>query len=105
MARPLRRLIQRTVEDTLSEELLSGRVQLGKEARLTVEDGRITVKELEKPQEAGTADGTETAAAELPENASAEAPKQKTPPKKTVKTAAPAEPETREAEKGEDFSG
>ena len=104
-ARPLRRLIQRTVEDTLSEELLSGRVQLGKEARLTVEDGRITVKELEKPQEAGTADGTETAAAELPENASAEAPKQKTPPKKTVKTAAPAEPETREAEKGEDFSG
>ena len=104
-ARPLRRLIQRTVEDTLSEELLSGRVQLGKEARLTVEDGRITVKELEKPQEAGTADGTETAAAELPENASAEAPKQKTPPKKTVKTAAPAESETREAEKGEDFSG
>ena len=42
-ARPLRRLIQRTVEDTLSEELLQGHVQLGQEVRLTVEDDRIAV--------------------------------------------------------------
>ena len=40
-ARPLRRLIQRTVEDTLSEELLQGRVQLGQDIVLTVRDGRI----------------------------------------------------------------
>ena len=42
-ARPLRRLIQRTVEDTLSEELLQGRVSLGQEVRLTVKDGEITL--------------------------------------------------------------
>ena len=33
-ARPLRRLIQRTVEDTISEELLQGHVQLGETLRL-----------------------------------------------------------------------
>ena len=42
-ARPLRRLIQRTVEDTLSEELLQGRVSMGQEVRLTVKDGEITL--------------------------------------------------------------
>ena len=40
-ARPLRRLIQRTVEDTLSEELLEGHVQLGQEIRLTVVNDTI----------------------------------------------------------------
>ena len=40
-ARPLRRLIQRTVEDTLSEELLEGHVQLGQEIRLTVKNDTI----------------------------------------------------------------
>ena len=40
-ARPLRRLIQRTVEDTLSEELLQGRVQLGQTIVLTVSGGKI----------------------------------------------------------------
>ena len=42
-ARPLRRVIQRTVEDTLSEELLSGRIQLGDAMRLVLQDGQITV--------------------------------------------------------------
>ena len=42
-ARPLRRLIQRTVEDTLSEELLQGRIALGDMVHLTVEDGKIAV--------------------------------------------------------------
>ena len=42
-ARPLRRLIQRTVEDTLSEELLSGRITLGGAVCLTVEDDKVTV--------------------------------------------------------------
>ena len=48
-ARPLRRLIQRTVEDTLSEEVLQGRVTLGSTVRLTVREDRITV---ETPEEA-----------------------------------------------------
>ena len=44
-ARPLRRLIQRTVEDTLSEALLEGRVKLGEKARLTVKGGEIALRE------------------------------------------------------------
>jgi len=47
-ARPLRRLIQRTVEDTLSEELLQGRVSLGQEVHLTVQDGKIALQPEEK---------------------------------------------------------
>ena len=52
-ARPLRRLIQRTVEDTLSEELLQGRISLGQEVRLTVRDGEIVTESIspEKPEE------------------------------------------------------
>ncbi len=42
-ARPLRRLIQRTVEDTLSEALLDGRILLGSPARMTVKDGEIRI--------------------------------------------------------------
>ena len=43
-ARPLRRLIQRTVEDTLSEALLEGRVKLGTPVRLTVKGGEIALR-------------------------------------------------------------
>ena len=43
-ARPLRRLIQRTVEDTLSEELIAGHVSLGDSMLLTVRDGEIRVE-------------------------------------------------------------
>ena len=50
-ARPLRRLIQRTVEDTLSEELLSGNISLGDMVRLTVTEGRIAVVKPENAQE------------------------------------------------------
>ena len=42
-ARPLRRLIQRTVEDTLSEELLTGQVRLGQEIILTVRDDKVVI--------------------------------------------------------------
>ena len=64
-ARPLRRLIQRTVEDTLSEELLSGQVQLGQEARLTVEDDRIVVRGIPAAEpEKAPAEAAEGAAAE-----------------------------------------
>ena len=37
-ARPLRRLIQRTVEDTISEEMLAGNIQLGEKLRLYLDD-------------------------------------------------------------------
>ena len=39
-----RHLIQRTVEDTLSEELLGGKIALGDRVRLKVADGKITVE-------------------------------------------------------------
>lgn len=51
-ARPLRRLIQRTVEDTLSEALLEGKVRLGEPIRLGVRGGEIVIREQKKPQEA-----------------------------------------------------
>jgi ATP-dependent Clp protease ATP-binding subunit ClpC len=41
-ARPLRRTIQRTVEDALSEEIIAGRVSLGDVVRLNVINGKIT---------------------------------------------------------------
>ena len=46
-ARPLRRLIQRTVEDGLSEELLAGRIALGDSVRLVIENDKITAKRTE----------------------------------------------------------
>ena len=60
-ARPLRRLIQRTVEDTMSEELLEGHIQLGQEIRLTVKKDKIAVSV--KPDKKKKAD-PEAAAAE-----------------------------------------
>ena len=35
---PLRRLIQRTVEDTISEEMLAGNIRLGENLRLYMDD-------------------------------------------------------------------
>jgi len=43
-ARPLRRVIQRTVEDTLSEELIAGRIALGDTVKLAVRDGKVVVE-------------------------------------------------------------
>ncbi|NLV59922.1 MAG: ATP-dependent Clp protease ATP-binding subunit [Clostridiales bacterium] len=40
-ARPLRRTIQRTVEDALSEEIIAGKIALGDTVRLMAEDGKI----------------------------------------------------------------
>ena len=50
-ARPLRRLIQRTVEDTLSEALLEGRVTLGEPVRLGIRGGEIVIREQKKTQQ------------------------------------------------------
>ena len=40
-ARPLRRVIQRTIEDALSEKLISGEIHLGDTVRMTMRDGEI----------------------------------------------------------------
>ena len=50
-ARPLRRLIQRTVEDLLAEELIAGNIVLGDTVHLTVKDKRIVVIKAEKARE------------------------------------------------------
>ena len=43
-ARPLRRVIQNEVEDTLSDELLSGRLNDGDTAVVDVEDEKIVIR-------------------------------------------------------------
>ncbi len=44
-ARPLRRAIQRLVEDALSDELLLGNIRLGGRVRMSVIDGRLTFEQ------------------------------------------------------------
>ncbi len=41
-ARPLRRTIQRMVEDSLSEEILNGNIQLGQKVQVGVANGKLT---------------------------------------------------------------
>lgn len=48
-ARPLRRLMQQTVEDKLSEEILEGNVKLGDRVKMEVADGEIVFR----PEAAG----------------------------------------------------
>ncbi|MER2174318.1 MAG: ATP-dependent Clp protease ATP-binding subunit [Carnobacterium sp.] len=52
-ARPIRRALQKEVEDRLSEELLSGRVKIGDQVTIGASKGtiRITVKDLKKVNE------------------------------------------------------
>ncbi len=45
-ARPLRRAIQRMVEDSLSEELLAGRVKIGDRVLADVENGKLVFRNL-----------------------------------------------------------
>lgn len=47
-ARPLRRVIQRTVEDTLAEKLLSGEISYGNAIRLSVKDGKLEYTDIAK---------------------------------------------------------
>ena len=51
-ARPLRRLIQNEVEDSLSDEVLSGRLNAGDVAVVDVEDEKIVVKNKDATDEA-----------------------------------------------------
>ncbi|MDR2515169.1 MAG: ATP-dependent Clp protease ATP-binding subunit [Christensenellaceae bacterium] len=52
-ARPLRRAIQRKVEDALSEEILSGRIELSSRVGMTVEEGELKFRALEKIEAVG----------------------------------------------------
>jgi ATP-dependent Clp protease ATP-binding subunit ClpC len=45
-ARPLRRAIQRTVEDNLSEEILAGRISVGDKVLVDVEDDKLVFKKI-----------------------------------------------------------
>lgn len=47
-ARPLRRAIQRNIEDRLSEELLKGSISKGDTVSIDAEDEKLVVKRLEK---------------------------------------------------------
>ncbi len=47
-ARPLRRAIQKYVENRLSEEILSGAVKIGDKVKVGASNGKITFKSLEK---------------------------------------------------------
>jgi len=47
-ARPLRRAIMRLLEDSLAEEILSGRVQDGDTAIMDVDEGQVKVLKGEK---------------------------------------------------------
>ena len=47
-ARPLRRLIQRKIEDMLAEEILSGKYGAGDTIRLVLNDGKIACEKASK---------------------------------------------------------
>jgi len=49
-ARPLRRAIQHQVEDTLSEEILAGRIRLGDRVEAFVEEGKLRFRRMEEEQ-------------------------------------------------------
>ena len=44
-ARPLRRVIQRTIEDSLSEQLIAGKIHLGETIRMTVQGDQIAFRQ------------------------------------------------------------
>ena len=49
-ARPLRRAVQRVIEDPLSEEILIGRFSEGDTISAELEDGKVIFKKAEKPE-------------------------------------------------------
>ena len=54
-ARPLRRAIQRMVEDALSEEILDGKVKLGDRVLMKAEDGKLVFTPLPREKEPSSA--------------------------------------------------
>jgi ATP-dependent Clp protease ATP-binding subunit ClpC len=57
-ARPLRRAIQRLLEDELSERLLAGEIEPGQRVRVGLSDGRLNVERAPEPVAAGEASET-----------------------------------------------
>ena len=47
-ARPLRRVIQRTIEDSLSEKLIAGEIHLGGRIRMRMEGEKIAFEQVEE---------------------------------------------------------
>ena len=62
-ARPLRRLIQRKMEDSLAEEILSGKYVKGDTIKVTLEDGKISFEKASKAKKTKKADQVEEPAA------------------------------------------
>ena len=57
-ARPLRRLIQRKIEDMLAEEILSGKYLAGDTIKLVLTDGKITCEKCAKRKSRAKAEPT-----------------------------------------------
>ena len=57
-ARPLRRAIQRLLEDELSERLLAGEIEPGQRVRVDLRDGRLNVETMPEAVAAGEASET-----------------------------------------------
>ena len=62
-ARPLRRLIQRKMEDSLAEEILSGKYVKGDTIKVTLVDGKISFEKASKARKTKKADQVEEPAA------------------------------------------
>ena len=62
-ARPLRRLIQRKMEDSLAEEILSGKYVKGDIIKVTLVDGKISFEKASKAKKTKKADQVEEPAA------------------------------------------
>ena len=58
-ARPLRRILQQTVEDKLSEEILEGKVHFGDSIVAYAEDGHIAFRREQQEEQAAEASGEE----------------------------------------------
>jgi ATP-dependent Clp protease ATP-binding subunit ClpC len=57
-ARPLRRAIQRLLEDELSERLLAGEIEPGQRVRVDQRDGRLNVETVPEAEAVGEASET-----------------------------------------------
>ena len=57
-ARPLRRAIQRLLEDELSERLLAGEIERGQRVRVDQRDGRLNVETVPEAEPVGEASET-----------------------------------------------
>jgi ATP-dependent Clp protease ATP-binding subunit ClpC len=57
-ARPLRRAVQRLLEDELSERLLAGEIEPGRRVRVDLRDGRLNAETVPAAEAVGEASET-----------------------------------------------